>query len=136
MNWCYILCMRMDLQFSLPIVMALSLVAPVSWAGSTTDVASLLEKPDSYQSQVVRVTGTVTNHRIRRGGENKCFQSFRLRDESGSIQAVHGASCAGVKNALRNRDVVTVEARLEWTSHKAGYLRVQRILAKVAPSAE
>src|SRR5262245_54936137 len=58
---------------SAAIVLALSLVATLSWAGTVHDVGSLLDDPGSYQSQVVRVTGTVYNHKIRRG-TNKCLQ--------------------------------------------------------------
>jgi len=67
---------------------------------------------------------------------HKCIQSFSVKDETGSISAVHGASCAGVKNALRNRDVVTVEGLFEWAPGQTGTLKVQSILAKVAPSAQ
>jgi DNA polymerase III alpha subunit len=116
-------------------VLALSLVAPLTWAGTASNVASLVENPDSYQSQVVRVTGTVYNHRIRRG-VNKCFQLFTLEDETGSIDAVYKANCSGARNSLRDRDVVTVEAQFERTSGDSGMLKVRSILSKVAPSAQ
>ena len=102
---------------------------------TASNVASLVENPDSYQSQVVRVTGTVYNHRIRRG-VNKCFQLFTLEDETGSIDAVYKANCSGARNSLRDRDVVTVEAQFERTSGDSGMLKVRSILSKVAPSAQ
>jgi cytochrome c-type biogenesis protein CcmE len=117
------------------IVLAFSPVATVSWAGTVHDVGSLIDNPDSYQSQEVRVTGTVSNHKIRRG-LNKCFQLFTIEDETGSIEAVYKANCSGARNALRDRDVVTVEARFELTSGKSGMLKVKSILSKVAPSAQ
>jgi hypothetical protein len=111
------------------------MAATQSWAESPLDLASLLADPESYESQVVRVRGTVANHKIRRG-VTKCFQSFTLTDEAGSIPAVHGASCAGAKNALRNRDLVIVEARFEWTPGRSGLLKVHSIVTKLAPSAQ
>ena len=117
------------------LVLALSLVATISWAGTVHNVGSLLDDPDSYQSQVVRVTGTVYNHKIRRG-MNKCFQLFVIEDHAGSIEAVYQANCSGAGNVLRDRDVVTVEARFELTSGHSGLLKVQSIVSKVAPSAE
>jgi cytochrome c-type biogenesis protein CcmE len=116
-------------------ILAFNLAAPLAWAGTVPDVASLLENPASYQSQVLRVTGTVTNHKIRRG-VTKCFQSFTLEDETGSIEAVYKANCSGARNSLRDRDIVTVEARLEWTSDNSGMLKVRSVLSKVAPSAQ
>src|SRR5262245_9251030 len=65
---------------SAALVLALSLVATHSWAGTVHDVGSLLDDPGSYQSQVVRVTGTVYNHKIRRG-MNKCLQLFSIEDD-------------------------------------------------------
>ena len=117
------------------VVLALSLVVPLTWAGTASNVASLVENPDSYQSKVVRVTGTVYNHRIRRG-VNKCFQLFTLEDGTGSIDAVYKANCSGARNSLRDRDVVTVEAEFERTSSDSGMLKVRSILSKVAPSAQ
>ena len=117
------------------IVLALSLVATLSWAGTDQNVGSLLDDPGSYQSQVVRVTGTVYNHKIRRG-VNKCFQLFTIEDEAGSIEAIYQANCSGAGNELRDRDFVTVEARFELTSSNSGMLKVQSIVSKVAPSAQ
>lgn len=127
--------MRVFFQSLAVVVLALSLVAPLTWAGTASNVASLVENPDSYQSQVVRVTGTVYNHRIRRG-VNKCYQLFTLEDETGSIDAVYKANCSGARNSLRDRDVVTVEAQFERTSGDSGMLKVRSILSKVAPSAQ
>ena len=131
---CCISYMRWPLSLA-SIVLALSLVATLSWGGTVHDVGSLLDDPGSYQSQVVRVTGTVYNHKIRRG-MNKCFQLFRIEDHAGSIEAVYQANCLGAWNELRDRDVVTVEARFELTSGNSGMLRVQSIVSKVAPSAQ
>jgi hypothetical protein len=117
-------------------LLAMTAFATISWAGTALTLASILADPASYQSEIVRVSGIVSNHKIRRWGPSKCFQSFTVKDGTGSIRAVHGASCAGVKNALRNRDLVTLEARFEWTPGKPGMLKVQSILAKVAPSAQ
>lgn len=116
------------------IVLTVSLTGPLAWAGSVPDVASLLENPN-YQSQVVRVTGTVSNHKIRRGF-TKCYQSFTLEDDTGSIEAVYTANCAGARNAIRDRDVVTLEGRFEPTSRNSGVFQVRSILAKVQPSAQ
>jgi len=127
--------MRVFFQSFAVVVLALSLVAPLTWAGTASNVASLVENPDSYQSQVVRVTGTVYNHRIRRG-VNKCYQLFTLEDETGSIDAVYKANCSGARNSLRDRDVVTVEAQFERTSGDSAMLKVRSILSKVAPSAQ
>ena len=123
-------------RFRLPvlIVLTLLLVAPASWAGTVPDVATLLENPN-YQSQVVRVTGTVSNHKIR-WGATKCFQSFTLEDDTGSIEAVYKANCAGARTSLRDRDVVTVEGRFDPTSGDSGMFKVRSILSKVAPSAQ
>jgi cytochrome c-type biogenesis protein CcmE len=127
--------MRVFFRSFAVVVLALSLIASLTWAGTASNVASLVENPDSYQSQVVRVTGTVYNHRIRRG-VNKCFQLFTLEDETGSINAVYKANCSGARNTLRDRDVVTVEAQFERTSSDSGMLKVRSILSKVAPSAQ
>lgn len=127
--------MRVFFRSFAVVVLALSLIASLTWAGTASNVASLVENPDSYQSQVVRVTGTVYNHRIRRG-VNKCFQLFTLEDETGSINAVYKANCSGARNSLRDRDVVTVEAQFERTSSDSGMLKVRSILSKVAPSAQ
>jgi hypothetical protein len=117
------------------IAVVLSLVAGVSLAETVADVGSLLDHPDSYQSKAVRVTGTVSNHKIQRG-VTKCFQSFTLEDDTGSIDAVYRASCAGARNALRDRDIVTVEAHFEMTSGNSGLLKVRSIVSKVQPSAQ
>ena len=122
------------LRLSAFIALALSLSAPLTWAGTAPDVASVLENPN-YQSQIVRVTGTVSNHKIRRGA-TKCFQLFTLEDDTGSIDAVYKANCAGARNAIRDRDVVTVEGRFEPTDGKSGMFKVKSILAKVQPSAQ
>ena len=117
------------------IALPLSLVSSLSWAGSVLEVATLLEHPDSYQSQVVRVTGTVYNHKIRRG-VTKCFQLFTLEDETGSIEAVYKANCSGARTSLRDRDIVTVEGHFEPTSDNSGMIKIRSILSKVAPSAQ
>jgi cytochrome c-type biogenesis protein CcmE len=127
--------MRLRIPSAASILVALSLVATISSAGTVPDVGSLLDHPDSYRSQDVRVTGTVSNHKIRRG-TTKCFQSFTLEDDTGSIEAVYKASCLGARNAIRDRDVVTVEGRFELTSDNSGMLQVRKILSKVAPSAQ
>ena len=124
----------MRVRLSAFLVLAVGLIAPLSWAGSVPDVATLLENPN-YQSQTVRVTGTVSNHKIRRG-VTKCFQSFTLEDDTGSIEAVYKANCAGARNAIRDRDVVTVEGRFEPTSGNSGMFKVRSVLAKIAPSAQ
>ena len=117
------------------VVVALSLVATLSSAGTVAEVGTLLDNPDSYQSKTVRVTGTVSNHKIQRG-VMKCFQLFTLEDDTGSIDAVYKANCSGARNALRDRDVVTVEARFEVTSGSSGILKVRSIVSKVQPSAQ
>ena len=119
-----------------PAVLAMGLVVTLSWASTVLDIASLLDNPESYQLEVVRVTGIVANHKIRQWGTNRCLQSYTLKDVTGSIRALQRANCAGAKNSLRNRDLVTVEARFEWTRGKSSVLKVQSILAKVAPSAQ
>jgi len=127
--------MRWRLGFFASIVLALSFIATMSSADPAPDVGSLLDNPDSYRSQVVRITGTVSNHKIRRG-LTKCFQSFTLEDDTGSIDAVYKANCSGARNAIRDRDVVTVEGRFESTAHNSGTLQVRKIVSKVAPSAQ
>jgi cytochrome c-type biogenesis protein CcmE len=127
--------MRMSLWVVVATVLALSLSVPHAWACTDSDVAALLENHGSAQSQPVRVTGTVSNHQIRRGMA-KCFQSFTLEDETGSIEAVYKANCSGARNLLRDRDVVTVEGRFERTSNDSGMLTVRSILKKVTPSAQ
>lgn len=135
-SWCYSLSMRWHLRLLAPTVVALGLVATVSWAGTVLDVASLLDNPESYQFEFVRVTGIVVDHRIHRWGGNRCVQSFTLQDATGSIRAVQRANCAGAHNAVRDRDVITVEARFEWTPGKSSRLNVRSILGKVAPGAQ
>ena len=127
--------MRSTLSLRVAMVLAFGLVASVSRAGGVHDVGSLLDNPASYQSQDVRVTGTVYNHKIRRG-ISKCFQQFTIEDDTGSIEAVYKTNCSGARNALRDRDVVTVEARFELISGHSGMLKVKSILSKVAPSAQ
>lgn len=117
-------------------VLAMTAFAALSEASTIVNLASILGDPESYQSEMVRVSGIVSHHRIRRWGASRCFQSFTVRDGTGSIRAVHRANCAGAKTSLRNRDLVTVEGRFEWTPGKPGLLKVQTILAKVAPSAQ
>lgn len=126
--------MMVRVRLSAFIVLTVSMIAPLTWAGTVPDVATLLENPN-YQSQVVRVTGTVSNHKIRRG-VTKCFQLFTLEDDTGSIEAVYKANCAGARNAIRDRDVITVEGRFETTSSNSGLFKVRSILSKVAPSAQ
>jgi cytochrome c-type biogenesis protein CcmE len=128
--------MRLPLALSASTVLAVSLAATLSWAGTVPELGALNDNPDSYQSQVVRVTGVVVNHRIRRGMMNKCFQSFTLEDDTGSIDVEYKASCSGARNAIRDRDVVTVEGRFELTSGSSGVIKVKSILSKVAPSAQ
>ena len=125
----------MKWSLSLAFILHLSLTATLAWAGTVQDVGSLLEDPGAYQSQVVRVTGTVYNHRIRRG-MNNCFQLFTIEDNAGSIEAIYQANCQGAGNVVRDRDVVTVEARVELTASNSGMLKVQSIVSKVAPSAQ
>ena len=127
--------MRLPLALSASTVFAVSL-ATLSWAGTVPELGALNDNPDSYQSQVVRVTGVVVNHRIRRGMMTKCFQSFTLEDDTGSIDVEYKASCSGARNAIRDRDVVTVEGRFELTSGSSGVIKVKSILSKVAPSAQ
>ncbi|HEY7128334.1 MAG TPA: OB-fold nucleic acid binding domain-containing protein [Nitrospira sp.] len=127
--------MKVHFQLIVATVLALSLAAPLAWAGNVPDVASLLENPASYQSKIVRMTGTVSNHKIRRG-TSKCFQMFTLEDDTGSIEAVYKANCSGARNSLRDRDVVTLEGSFERTSGNSGMLKVRSILSKVAPSAQ
>src|SRR5262245_49582843 len=121
--------------------LALGLAATLSWADTPLDLGSLLADPETYQSKVVRVTGVVTNHKMRhlRGEESpveKCFQLFTLKDDTGSIQVAFRSNCAGAKTSLRNRDVVTVEGRFEWEPGQSGMLKIQSVLTKVAPSAQ
>ena len=117
-----------------PAVLAMGFVVTLSWASTVQNIASLLDNPESYQFEVVRVTGIVANHKIRRWGTNRCLQSYTLKDVTGSIRALQRANCAGAKNTLRNRDLVTVEARFEWTPGKSSMLKVQSILAKLVPA--
>ena len=116
-------------------VLAISLLAATfSWAGNVLQIGSLLAKPELYQLETVRVTGVVSdNPRVRHIKGNKCAEFFTVKDETGSIRAVHGVRCSGAVGLLRKRDTVTVEARLERTAGGAGLLNVQAMLAKVVP---
>ncbi|HTL61542.1 MAG TPA: hypothetical protein VL261_07845 [Nitrospira sp.] len=116
------------------IVITVSFVASLSLAGTVPDIASLLDNPGPYQSKMVRVTGTVSNHKLQRG-VTKCYQSFTLEDDTGSIDAVYKANCSGARIALRERDVVTVEGRFE-LSGDSGVLKVRSIVSKIQPSAQ
>jgi cytochrome c-type biogenesis protein CcmE len=127
--------MRWPLALLAVIVLAFSPFATILWAGTVHDVGSLLDDPGAYQSQVVRITGTVYNHKMRRG-MNKCFQLFTIEDDTGSIEAVYKVNCSGARTALRDRDVVTVEGSFELTSGNSGMLKVRSIVSKVAPSAQ
>lgn len=128
--------MESHLKWLTTTVLGIGFLANASWAGTLLTTGSLLAKPELYQSQVVRVSGVIANHKMRRSGFHKCIQSFTMKDGTGSIVAVYGASCAGAKNALRNRDLVTVEALFDWAPGKSASLKVQSILSKVAPSAQ
>jgi len=130
--------MRLPLRCLAPIALALILVPPLSWAKTVLKIGSLVADPESYQSQVVRVAGVVTKHKLRHlgGGANGCFQLFTLKDETGSIELTYRSNCAGAKTTLRPRDLVTVEGRFEWGPGKSGQITVQSVLAKVAPSAQ
>jgi hypothetical protein len=128
--------MRIHLRALGAAILTINVASTLSMAGTELGPGSLLADPESYQSQVVRVTGTVANHKIRRSHGNRCYQSFTIMDDTGAIRAVHGASCAGVKNPLRNRDIVTVDARFEWAPGESGLLNVHSVVARVAPSAQ
>lgn len=117
-------------------ILAMTLFTALSGASTIVSLSSLLDDPESYQSELVRVSGIISNHRIRRWGARKCFQSFTVRDGTGSIRVLHRANCTGAKNSLRNRDLVTLEGRFEWTPGKPAVIKAQTILAKVAPSAQ
>jgi cytochrome c-type biogenesis protein CcmE len=117
-------------------ILAITASAALSGANTILKVSSLLGDPESYQFEMVRVSGIVSNHRIRYWGARTCFQLFTVKDGTGSIRVQHKVNCVGAKNSLRNRDLVTLEGRFEWTSGKRGLLRVKAILAKVAPSAQ
>ena len=128
--------MRVHAGLFISTVLAIGATGPLTWANTALDIAVVLADPELYQSQIVRVTGVVANHTIRRSRAGRCYQTFTMNDDTGSIRAVHKANCAGAKNALRNRDVVTVEARFQWAPGQSGLLKVQSILIKVAPSAQ
>ena len=117
-------------------LLAMTVFAAPSGASSIVNLASLLGDPGSYQSEMVRVSGIVSNHRIRRWGGSKCYQSFTIKDGTGSIRVLHRANCAAAKTFLRNRDLVTLEGRLDWPAGKPAVLKARTILAKVAPSAQ
>jgi hypothetical protein len=119
-----------------PTVLAIGAAGTLSWASAMLDIGTVLADPETYQSQVVRVSGVVVNHKLRRSGANRCYQSFTVKDETGSIHAVHRANCSGAKNALRNRDLVTVDGRFEWAPGQGGLLKVQSVVVKVVPSAQ
>lgn len=119
-----------------PTVLAIGVAGTLSWASAMLDIGTVLANPETYQSQVVRVSGVVVNHKLRRSGANRCYQSFTVKDETGSIHAVHQANCSGAKNALRNRDLVTVDGRFEWAPGQSGLLKVQSVVVKVVPSAQ
>ena len=128
--------MRVHSRLIVPTVLAIGAVGTLSWASTVLDIGSVLAHPETYQSQVVRVSGVVVNHKLRRSGPNQCYQSFIMKDETGSIQAVDRSNCSGAKNVLRNRDLVTVDGRFEWAPGESGLLKVQAVVVKVVPSAQ
>ena len=118
-------------------VLMLCLCTTVSWAGSGLSVASLLANPQSYRSKTVQVTGVVSNYRLKHvknwtSNEDNCVQSFTVKDGTGSIQAQYSEICTPAMNWIRNRDRVTVEARIEWAPGKTAILNVESVLSKVS----
>jgi len=131
--------MRVTAALFILTVLAIGASGALSWASPVLDIGSVLADPETYQSQVVRVSGIVTKHKIRhlKGWRTeKCFQWFTLKDDTGSIQVAFRSNCSGAKTSLRNRDLVTVDARFEWTAGRSGLLQVQSVVMKVAPSAQ
>lgn len=119
-------------------VLAIVLCAAQSSAIMVLKLHSLLAHPESYQSNTVQVTGVVSNHQfqhIKKWAANvdKCVQTFTMTDGADSIDAVYGANCAGAMDLLRNRDRVTLEARLDWAPGKTSTLTVQSVLSKITP---
>jgi hypothetical protein len=122
-------------------VLTLGLCATLSWAGDVLNVqkvGTLLAKPESYQSKTVRITGIVSDYHFKHLGGgiatnvSRCVQIFTVHDETGSIYASYGTDCSPAMNYLRERDRVTVEARVEWAPGKAAMLNVQSVLSKVS----
>jgi cytochrome c-type biogenesis protein CcmE len=127
------------------IVAAAIVFATLSWAGTVLKLGALIVNPEPYQSKVVRVGGIVADHQLKHikrwtnntdraiSPEDKCVQSFTLKDDTGSMQAAYEANCAGAMDLLRNRDRVTLEARFQRAAGRAGLLTVQSVLTKETP---
>ncbi len=122
-------------------ILALCLFSTLSWANDVLigpKVGALLAKPESYQSKIVRITGIVSDYQSKtlRGGiaasVSRCVQTFTVHDETGSIYASYGTTCSPAMNYLRERDRVTLEARVEWAPGKAAMLNVKSVLSKVS----
>jgi hypothetical protein len=127
------------------LVASVSVFATLSWAGTVLKLGALIANPEPYQSKVVRVAGVVADHQLKHikrwtnntdrsiSPEDKCVQSFTLKDDTGSMQAAYEASCAGAMDLLRNRDRVTLEARFQRAGGRTGLLTVQSVLTKETP---
>ncbi|HJT21935.1 MAG TPA: hypothetical protein VJ746_15765 [Nitrospira sp.] len=127
------------------VVAAVCVLATFSWAGTVLKLGALLANPEPYQSKIVRVAGIVADHQLKHlkrwtnntdraiSPEDKCIQSFTLKDDTGSMQAAYEANCAGAMDLLRNRDRVTLEARFQRKTGTAGLLTVQSVLTKETP---
>ncbi|MDF0644303.1 MAG: hypothetical protein P0111_09740 [Nitrospira sp.] len=119
-------------------MLTMVVLATQSLAGVALRLHSLLAHPESYQANVIQVTGVVSNHQFKHvkkwaADVDKCIQTFTVTDGTDSIQAVYGANCAGALDLLRNRDRVTLEARFDWAPGKEGTLAVQSVLSKITP---
>ena len=84
----------------LPLASALLLVSAVSVvAADAVSVASILQYPDSYQRQMVTLTGTasgVVQNLGRTGYSQVCIQDFNLNDGTGTIPVRYLALCETV----------------------------------------
>ena len=102
-------------------------------------LGSLLAHPDSYHSKLVRIRGVVTSHQIKHikqwmQNEDRCFQAFTVKDETGSIPASYGTSCSGAIDLLRIRDTVTLEGYFEESHTGGGVLNVETVISKTTAS--
>jgi cytochrome c-type biogenesis protein CcmE len=65
-----------------------SLVAPLAWASTLTEIAELLAHPEQYDRQEVTVTGKVTNVQIATNRQGQLAYGFLLQDPAGTVKVI------------------------------------------------
>lgn len=121
-----------------PACLVASLFATGSWAGEQVKVDRLLADPSSYNMKSVTVEGVVRNHRMEHfvgnvTGLEKCYQYFRLADETGAVNASYMSICkVGKEEAiiLKEGDRVTAEGNFSGAGTGGGAVLIIRSLRK------